>query len=101
MVTETAFLDKYGRLVIPASFRKEMGWKPGDELTLSIANNELRVLSRSQAIERLRAEIRKRVRPGISLADDLIRERREEVRREEERSPKRQGKHKSSRTRRG
>jgi len=84
MVFETASLDKHGRLVIPANFRKEMGWKPGERLTLAIADNELRVLSRRQAIEQLRAEVQKNLRPGVSLVDELIRERREEVRREEE-----------------
>lgn len=81
---ESAALDKYGRLVIPAHLRKEMGWKPGDRLSLAIGDNELRVLSRRQALERLREEIRKHIPPEISLADELIRERRKEAEREEQ-----------------
>jgi len=96
---ESAALDKYGRLVIPAHLRKEMGWKPGDRLSLAIGDNELRVLSRRQALERLREEIRKHVPPEISLADELIRERRKEVKREEQDLPKRQPKQKPSRLR--
>src|SRR5580698_730820 len=84
MTFETASLDKHGRLVVPAHFRKEMGWKPGEKLTLTLTGSEMRVLSRRQAIEEIRAEIRKRVPPGVSLVDELLRERREEVRRKDE-----------------
>jgi AbrB family looped-hinge helix DNA binding protein len=82
MTFETASLDKHGRLVIPARFRKEMGWKPGEKLTLALTGSEVRVLSRRQAIEELCAEVRKRTPPGVSLAGELLRDRREEVRRE-------------------
>jgi AbrB family looped-hinge helix DNA binding protein len=85
MAVERAYLDKHGRVVIPASFRKEMGWHPGEKLTLSLGDNELRMLSVRQAIKKLQDEVRKYVPEGVSLADELIRERREEVRREEER----------------
>ncbi len=86
MTFETASLDKHGRLVIPSNFRKEMGWKPGEKLTLTLTGSEVRVLSRRQAVEDICAEIRKRVPPGVSLVDELLRERREEVRREKEES---------------
>jgi AbrB family looped-hinge helix DNA binding protein len=82
MTFETTSLDKHGRLVIPAHFRKEMGWMPGEKLTLTLTGSEVRVLSRRQAIEELCAEVRKRIPPGVSLVDELLRERREEVRRE-------------------
>jgi AbrB family looped-hinge helix DNA binding protein len=84
MVVATASLDKHGRLVIPANFRKEMGWEAGDRLTLAIDERELRVLSRRQAIENLRAVISQHVPAGVSLADELIADRREEARHEDE-----------------
>lgn len=84
MATETVSLDRNGRLFVPARIRKEMGWKFGDMLTLCPGQNELCILSRRQALERIRAEVLKHIQPGVSLADELIRERREEVRREDE-----------------
>ena len=84
MAVELASLDKNGRLVIPSHIRKQMGWKPGERLTLSTLDNELRVLSPRQALDMLRAELRQHLAPGVSLADELIRERREEARREDE-----------------
>jgi AbrB family looped-hinge helix DNA binding protein len=84
MDNESALLDRTGRLFIPAKIRKEMGWNPGDRLVLSPMQRELRVLSRRQAIEQIRAEVLKHVKPGVSLVEGLIRDRREEVRREEE-----------------
>ena len=84
MDVETVLLDRNGRLFIPARIRRAMGWEIGDRLTLSPLQSELRILSRRQAIEQIRAEVLKHIRPGVSLADELIRERREEVRREDE-----------------
>jgi AbrB family looped-hinge helix DNA binding protein len=84
MDSESALLDKTGRLFIPAKIRKEMGWNPGDRLVLSPMQRELRVLSRRQAIEQIRAEVLKHIKPGVSLVEELIRDRREEVRREDE-----------------
>jgi bifunctional DNA-binding transcriptional regulator/antitoxin component of YhaV-PrlF toxin-antitoxin module len=80
---ELAFLDKGGRFVVPAKFRKEMGWEAGDKLTLAVVENELRVVSVKQAIRDARSFIAQHVPPGVSLVDELIRERREEVRRED------------------
>jgi len=84
VASETVSLDSNGRLYIPTKVREAMGWKSGDALTLTPLQNELRVLSRWQAIEQIRAEVLKHIPPGVSLVDELIRERREEVRREDE-----------------
>lgn len=84
MDTETVTLDKHGRVLIPAGIRKRMGWEAGQILTLAPGTHELQILSRKQALERIREEIRKHVPPGVSLVDELLLERREEVRREEE-----------------
>ena len=84
MDTETVTLDQNGRILIPAGIRKKMGWEAGQSLTLATGTHELQILSRKQALEKIREEIRKHVPPGVSLVDELLRERREEVRREEE-----------------
>jgi len=81
-MNEVAFLDKGGRFVVPARFRKEMGWDQGDKLSLEVVDNELRVISVKQAILSAQELVARRVPAGVSLVDELIRERREEVRRE-------------------
>jgi AbrB family looped-hinge helix DNA binding protein len=84
MSTETVTLGESGRIVLPASIRKEFGIKPGERLTVISELGEIRILSRKMALESIRAEVLKHIKPGVSLVDELIRERREEVRREEE-----------------
>jgi len=83
MTQETAVLDKHGRIIIPVELRKRMGWEAGQRLTLVGGNHEMTVLSRKQALERIQEEVRKHVRPGVSVVDGLIRERRAEARRDE------------------
>ena len=71
-----------GRLVIPAAVRKAMGIEPGDEVSLTLEDAELRIISTRKAIERAQALVRKYVLEGVSLVDELIRERRDEASRE-------------------
>ena len=71
-----------GRVVIPAAFRKAMGIKVGDEVVLRIEDNELRILTLKQRIERAQRLIRQHVKPGTSLVDELIADRREAAKRE-------------------
>ena len=83
-MTETVILGQSGRIVLPASIRKEFGMTPGERLTVISELGEIRILSRKMALESIRAEVRKHIKPGVSLVDELIRDRRAEVRREEE-----------------
>jgi AbrB family looped-hinge helix DNA binding protein len=73
-----------GRLVIPAPLRRTLGIDPGDTLVIRLEDNRLVLEKRETILARLRDRFR-RVPPEVSLADELIRERREEVRREAER----------------
>jgi bifunctional DNA-binding transcriptional regulator/antitoxin component of YhaV-PrlF toxin-antitoxin module len=83
MMNEIAFLDKAGRFVVPARFRKQMGWEFGDKLTLEVIENELRVVSIKQAIRSAQEMVARRVPTGVSLVDELLEDRRNEVRRDE------------------
>jgi AbrB family looped-hinge helix DNA binding protein len=70
-----------GRVVIPASLRRAAGIRPGDSLTARLEGDRL-VLERQEAIV---ARLRERfgvVPATVSLADELIRERREEAQRD-------------------
>jgi AbrB family looped-hinge helix DNA binding protein len=80
--TMKTILGEGGRIVIPVGYRKAMGLKPGDELLLTLDNDELRVVSTRKAVARAQALVRKYVPEGVSLVDELIKERREEASRE-------------------
>jgi bifunctional DNA-binding transcriptional regulator/antitoxin component of YhaV-PrlF toxin-antitoxin module len=72
-----------GRVVIPADFRKALGVEIGDDMVMELTNGELRLRSFDAALKRVQEIVRKYVPEGVSLADELIRERREEAAREE------------------
>ena len=70
-------VNENGRVIIPASFRKALGINVGDELVLRIEDNELRITTLKRRLQRAQSLVRKHVKPGTSLADELIAERRE------------------------
>lgn len=75
-------LSANGRIVIPVSHRKALGLKPGDEVVITLGDGELRLSTARHALRRLQTLVRKHVPKGVSLADELIRERRAEAARE-------------------
>ena len=75
-------INENGRVVIPASFRKALGINPGDEVILTLEEDELRITTMKRRIERAQRHVRKYVKPGVSLVDELIAERREAAKRE-------------------
>ena len=75
-------INENGRVVIPASYRKALGIKPGDEVILRMEDGELRITTMKRRIERAQRLVRKYVKPGVSLVDELIAERREAAKRE-------------------
>jgi AbrB family looped-hinge helix DNA binding protein len=75
-------VNENGRVVIPAAFRKAMGINVGDEVVLRIEDNELRILTLKQRIERAQRLVQQHAKPGTSLVDELIADRREAAKRE-------------------
>lgn len=75
-------VNENGRLVIPAAFRKRLGIRAGDEVVLRVEGDELRITTLKRNIERAQQFVRKFVKPGLSLVDELIAERREAARNE-------------------
>ena len=74
-------LGRQGRLVIPAALRKELGLAPGTAMVARIEDNRL-VLEKPDAIW---ARIERRFSPvptTVHLADELIAERREMAKKE-------------------
>ena len=75
-------LTKGGRIVIPAEFRRELGLETGDEVILRLVDSEVRIRTRREAIKQAHAIVRKHVKKGRSLVDELKRERQAEAERE-------------------
>jgi len=71
-----------GRIVIPASYRKALGVKAGDQVILRMEDDGLQITTMKRRIERAQRMVRKYVKPGVSLVDELIAERREAAKRE-------------------
>jgi AbrB family looped-hinge helix DNA binding protein len=77
-------INENGRVVIPASFRRALGIHSGDTIVLRIENNELRITTLRQRLQKAQRLVRAHVAPTTSLADELIAQRREAARRETE-----------------
>jgi AbrB family looped-hinge helix DNA binding protein len=75
-------VNENGRIVIPASFRKALGINVGDEVVLLLDDHELRITTLRHRLARAQRLVRKHVKPGTSLADELLSERREAARNE-------------------
>jgi len=75
-------VNENGRVVIPASFRKALGINIGDEVVLRMEDDELRITTLKRRVERAQRLVRKNVKRGMSLVDELIAERREAARNE-------------------
>lgn len=74
-------LGPQGRLVIPASLRRSLGFEPGDALLVRVEDGRL-ILEKAETIKRrLKARFSK-VPKDRSLADELLAERRDEAKRE-------------------
>jgi AbrB family looped-hinge helix DNA binding protein len=77
-----ARINENGRVVIPASFRRALGLQAGDAVVLRIENNEIRITTLRQRLQRAQQIVRKHVSRKVSLVDELIAERREAAKRE-------------------
>ena len=80
-MTETTRLTEGGRIVIPARFRRELGLHTRDALIVQLDDSKLRIYTLQHAIERAQRIVRAHVPEGVSLADELIRDRRTETER--------------------
>ena len=75
-------LSENGRVVIPAQVRKALGVEAGDEIILEQDRNAFRITTQQQRIAEARKNIRRYIKPGTSLVDELIAERREAAKHE-------------------
>ena len=79
-----AKVDSQGRVLIPAAIREAMKMKPGGHVAMYLDEDGLHLVTREFTREQLRREIAAHVPEGVSLADELIADRRAEAAREEQ-----------------
>lgn len=79
MMTETrAQISEGGRLVIPAAFRRALHLELGQEVMLSLTDDEIRISPLHSVIKRAQKTVQKYNPKHDSLSDELISMRREE-----------------------
>jgi bifunctional DNA-binding transcriptional regulator/antitoxin component of YhaV-PrlF toxin-antitoxin module len=79
MKRRTTKIAQGGRVVLDSEYRPKLGLKTGDEVVLELGEGEVRILSRSEAVRKAQALVRKHVRDGRSLVKELLKERRAEA----------------------
>lgn len=68
-----------GKLIIPAAFRRALGIETGDTVVVELGEDGLHVRSLSSAVRVAQGIVREFVPDDVSLADELIAERRIEA----------------------
>jgi AbrB family looped-hinge helix DNA binding protein len=75
-------MDGSGRIVLPAEVRKEMKLSAGDELLVVEDKAGFHLKTAAQALREVQEYVASVVPLGVSLVEELLRERREEAARE-------------------
>ena len=79
MTAQWAKRQEDGSLLIAAQICEELGLRDGEAASLEIVDGELRIRPLSRTIEQVQAVFRRHVPAGVSLADELIADRRREA----------------------
>ena len=79
----TTKVTEGGRIVIPAKIREALDIRIGENVSLQVEDNELRIRTSREALKRLQQLVRKHVSPDRSIVDEFLRERREEAARDD------------------
>ena len=82
MRQSTTKIDRHGRIVIPAEYRRALGLREGDEVTVQLDDGAVRILTRSEAIRRAQELVTRRAGAERSLVEELTADRRAEAARE-------------------
>jgi AbrB family looped-hinge helix DNA binding protein len=81
-VVTTSKIDRAGRVLIPLKVRRELGLHENSDVILRVENGELRMHTREEAIRKARQRLKRLKKPGESVVDEFLAERREESARE-------------------
>lgn len=79
MTVRTGWIDGRGRLTVPSAIRRELQLETGSTVILTLADGEIRLVSRAEHIRRAQAAVRRYVPAGRSLSQELIAQRRGEI----------------------
>lgn len=79
MASQAVKIIDGGKLIIPAAFRRKLGIDIGDTVVIELGEDGLHVRSLSSAVRRAQDIVRAFVPDDVSLADELIAERRIEA----------------------
>ncbi len=82
MVSIRVSNEEAGSIELSDTYRAALGVTPGDEVVVTVQDNEIRVIPKVEALRRIQQMVREQVAPERSLAEELARERREEAARE-------------------
>jgi AbrB family looped-hinge helix DNA binding protein len=75
-------IDSAGRIVVPSELRNKLGIKTGSDLLLSADATGIYLQTFEQAVKAVQLAFAPYRVPGVSVVDELIREREDEARRE-------------------
>lgn len=79
MNARSAKIVKGGRLILPADYRRALDLNDGDSVVIELDHDELRVRSVRGSFARVREQLRPYLPKGVSLADELSRDRTREA----------------------
>ena len=77
-----SIVEAGGRVTVPAAFLEALGVSEGDSVVLSLEGDEVRLYGPDAAVQRVQRLVARYVPADVSLADELISERRREAARE-------------------
>lgn len=77
-----AFIGPQGRVVIPASIRKEFGWKEGTKVTFTVHDGEIVMSDQRAALRRFQEYMQSLIPEGTDVLQDFLDERHREAERE-------------------
>ena len=72
-------LGKSGRMVVPATIRKALKIKAGDEIVMRLEDDSIRLIPLMQAVNLAQKVVKRYAPQDVSLVDDLILARRQEA----------------------
>ena len=75
-------VDRHGRVVIPAEYRRALGLEDGDPVVLRLNDGLLQLMSRAEAIRRAQERVAGHAKGKRSLVEELLAERRAEAARD-------------------
>lgn len=76
-------LGEHGRVIIPAAFRNNLHLNAGDDIIVHLDNNTIYISTPNHALSQLQQLVKEKNKESISLVDDLLESRKNEVQNEQ------------------